>query len=168
MKAANARAGNDASDSANRGLTSGQAFRLSKGRNSAELLHHAKRVPIAVGIHDFPVSDVVDSHTVNRYFLIRGWNSHELASVSASDGPAGNYFIVLGDEILDGPVEIRVARKEEQQLALVGFRAYGHDVTRDIGGLESVAGGDELTYKLELAFVPNFFIEAPNDGFVLG
>jgi hypothetical protein len=31
-----------------------------------------------------------------------------------------------------------------------------------------MAGGDEFVYNFKLSFVPDFFVETSNDGFVLG
>jgi hypothetical protein len=86
--------------------------------------------------------------------------------VGAGKGPAGNHFIVLGNDVLDGEVQIGIAGDEEEELALVGFGAHGG--TRNIGAVQRVAGGDDFAYNLKLPFVPYFFIEAPNDGFVIG
>src|SRR5882724_10855297 len=103
--------------SRNRGSASGQAFGLSKGGNDAELLHHAESIPIAVGIHDFSVGDVVDGDSVNGNFLIRRWDSQVFAPLGAGNGP----------------VQVRVAFEEAQNLALVRVRPNGG--TRDIGSL---------------------------------
>src|SRR6266446_4798664 len=75
-------------------------------------------------------------------------------------------FIVLGNGVLDGEVQIRVACEEEQNLALVRFGAYGS--TRNIGGMESVAGRNDFAHNSKLPFVPDFSIEAPHDGLVIG
>jgi hypothetical protein len=152
--------------SGNRGSARSHGFRLSQRRNDAELLHHAKNVPIAIGIHDFPAGDIVDGDSLNRYFLVCGRNSHVLAFVGAAKGPASNHFILFGDEILDGPVQIRVARKEEQNIALIRFRPNGG--AENSGCLQSVAGGDYFLDDFEFSLVPDFFIEALNDGFVGG
>src|SRR5690349_5982042 len=117
----------------NQGSASGQAFGLSQRGNDAELLHHAESIPIAVGIHDFSVGDVVDGDSINGYFLIRRWDSQVLAPLGARNGPAGNHFIFLGNGVLNGPMQVRVAFEEAQNLALVCFRANGG--TRYVGSL---------------------------------
>src|SRR5437588_3142950 len=150
----------------NQGSAGSSAFGLTQGRDDAKLLHHAQSVPIAIGIHDFSVGDVVDSHSVNRYFFVGRWNSQVIAFVGAGNGPAGDYFILLGNGVLEGPVQIRVACEEKQNLALVRLRTNGR--TENVGGLEGVAGGDDFTNDFKLPLVPDFFIEAPNDGLVIG
>ena len=125
-------------DLRHQGLPSSGAFEVTNGRDNAELLHHAQSVIIAVGIHYFPVGDVVDRYSVNRYILICRGNSQVLAFVGTGHGPASNYFIPFGNQVLDGPAQIGVACQEAQNLALVGFWANGG--TRNIGGLDSVAG----------------------------
>src|SRR6267143_2647354 len=144
---------------------SGGVLHLPQGRNRAELSHHTQGIPIAVGIHDFSASDMVNGHTVHRYFYVFRWNSHEIAFVCARNGPAGNYFVLLGNRVLDGPAQIGVALEEARNLALVCFRTDGG--TEYVGALESMAGGDEFVYNFKLSFVPDFFVEASNDGFVL-
>ena len=139
---------------------------MSKNRNDAELLHHAQSVPIAVGIHDFSVSDVVDGHSIHGYFLIGRWDSQVFAPLGTGNGPAGNYFIFLGDHVLNGEVQIGVACEEDQKLAFVSFGTNGG--TENVWAMQSVAWGDDFAYKFKLAFVPNFLIEALDNGFVLG
>ncbi len=117
----------------NHGSASGQALGLSKGGNDAELLHHAESIPVAVGIHDFSVGDVVDGDSVNGNFLIRRWDSQVFAPLGAGNGPAGNHFIFLGNGVLNGPMQVRVTFEEAQNLALVRVRPNGG--TRDIGSL---------------------------------
>src|SRR5260370_18091575 len=110
------------SEPRNEGSASGGPFELAKGRDNAELLHHAQGIPIAVGVHDFSVGDVVNCNSVNGYFLIRRWNSHIVASVGAGKRPAGNHFILLRNGVLDGEVQIRVTCKEVQDLSFFRFR----------------------------------------------
>src|SRR5439155_26564394 len=103
----------------------------------------------AVGIHYFPVDDVVDRYSVNRYILICRGNSQVLAFVGTGHGPASNYFIPFGNQVLDGPAQIGVACQEAQNLALVGLWAKGGPC--NIGGFASVAGGDDCVDMLTLS-----------------
>src|SRR6267143_1367334 len=65
-----------------------------------------------LGIHDFSACQVVNGDSVHGFFLICCGNSHVVASVGAGKGPAGNYFIVLGNDVLDSEVQIGIAGKE--------------------------------------------------------
>src|SRR5882672_2317624 len=145
---------------------SGRVLCLLQGRNGAELLHHPQSVPIAVGIHDFSASDMVDGDSAYGYSFVCRWNSHVTAFVRARKGPAGNHFVLLGNDVLDGPAQIRVGFEEVRNLALVRFRTDGG--AENVGGLERMARGDEFVNDFQLSIVPDFFVEASNNGFVIG
>src|SRR5437762_12342515 len=93
-------------DLRHQGLASSGAFEVTSGRDNAELLHHAQSVIIAVGIHYFRVGEVVDRYSVNRYVLICCWYCQVLTFVDTGHGSASNYFICLGNYVVDPIAEI--------------------------------------------------------------
>jgi hypothetical protein len=109
---------------------------------------------------------MVDGHSPHGYFFVCRRNSHVIAFVGARKGPAGDYFVSLGNGVLDGPEQIGVGFEEARNLALVRFRTDGR--TENGRALESMARGDELVDDLQLSIVPDFFVEASNDGFIVG
>src|SRR6266850_1691680 len=119
-----------------------------------------------MGIHDFSASNMVDGHSAHGYFFVCRGNSHVIAFVGARKGPAGDYFVSLGNSVFDGPAQIGVGFKEARNLLLVRFRSDGG--TENSGALESMAGGDEFVDNFKHSFVPDFFVEASNNGFVIG
>ena len=132
---------------------------------NAELLHKAKGIPVGVRIHNLSVGDVMDGDAIHRYLFVCGSNSPELTSMSAGDGPGDRHLLVFSDGVLDGQVEIREASEPTIELTFVSFgtsRGTGH-----IGNLEGVAGGEQLIDNFELSPIPEFFIEAADDDFVV-
>src|SRR2546421_10547524 len=71
----------NSSDLRNQGSASSKALRLSKGRDDAELLHHAESVPADVGIHDLSIDDVIDGDSFHVHFLVCGGELHKLFGV---------------------------------------------------------------------------------------
>src|SRR5260370_14769388 len=97
----------NSSDLGNQGLASSKALRLSKGRDDAELLHHAESVPADVGIHDLSIDDVINGDSFHVHFLVCGGNSHEFTGVSAGNSPSDGQLFLFVNDIFNRQVQIR-------------------------------------------------------------
>src|ERR1700730_1873118 len=133
--------------------------------NSAELSHQSQSVPPSVRIKNLSVSDVVNRDPLHGYFSARGGNFHVFTLMRARNGPASNDLSPFGDRVFNRERQVRKAGRHFHDPPFVQLRAYLR--TRHDGVVECMARGNQLIHNFQLALIPNFFIEAANDGPVI-